>query len=201
MPNVNPLPVDAAPGRHPAMVMADGIMAHIDGAQTAIDNVLKTLRASGTLPPRLVELLRIRIAFHNQCRLCMSGRYLPDVVSEDLVCSLERPADAPGLTDAERAALKFGDLFATNHLAIGPAMYDELRQHFTESELVEIGLYCSYLVGQGRLSATWGIDEQLPAGFLADPDGIVAPWGQDEVLHLIPGEMAAVAPGSNALAS
>jgi hypothetical protein len=199
MPNVKPLPVDVPGDRHPAMVAADGIMAHVPGAAAAITAVLDTLRASGSLPPRLIELLRIRIAFHNQCRLCMSGRYRPDLVTEEQLCSLERPADGPGLTDAERAALKFGDLFATNHLAIGSATYDELRQHFTESQLVELGLYCSYLVGQGRLSATWGIDDGLPAGFLANPDGIVAPWGQDEVLPLVPGEMAAVAaPSSSA---
>ena len=124
MPNVKPLPVDTPPDRHPAMVAADGIKAHVPGVSAAITAVLQALQTSGSLPPRLIELLRIRIAFHNQCRLCMSGRYRPDLVSEDLVCSLERPADGPGLTDAERAALKFGDLFATDHLAIGTAQSD-----------------------------------------------------------------------------
>lgn len=123
----------------------------------------------------------------------MSGRYLPDVVGEELVCSLERPAESADLTEAERAALRFGDLFATDHLAIGADVYDDLRTHFTEAQLVELGLYCAYLVGHGRLSATWGIDDQLPAGFLAPPQITVAPWGQAEVLHLVPGEMAVVA--------
>lgn len=193
MPNVKPLPIEVPPGRHPALATADAIMAHVPGAQAAIDAVLQTLRESGSLPPRLVELLRIRIAFHNQCRVCMSGRYLPDEVNEDLVCALERPANGPGLTDAERAALRFGDLFATDHLSIDAGVYAELREHFTEAQLVELGLYCSYLVGQGRLSATWGIDDQLPAGFLADPGGVVTPWRQAEVLHLVPGELAVVA--------
>jgi alkylhydroperoxidase family enzyme len=192
MPNVTPLPIQAPPDRHPALVVADGIMAHVPGAQAAIDEVLRTLRTSGSLPPRLVELLRIRIAFHNQCRVCMAGRYLPSEVDEDLVCSLERPADAPGLSDAEREALRFGDLFATDHLSINAATYDGLREHFTESQLVELGLYCSYLVGQGRLSATWRIDEQLPPGFQADPGSTVAPWGHAEVLVLVPGEMSVV---------
>ena len=29
-----------------------------------------------TLPERLIELLRLRVAFHNQCRSCMAIRYL-----------------------------------------------------------------------------------------------------------------------------
>ena len=75
----------------------------------------------GELRPRLQELIRLRIAFHNQCRTCMAVRYedaIADGVTEDLVCSLQRPHEADDLTDADRVALRFADLFATNHLAI-----------------------------------------------------------------------------------
>jgi AhpD family alkylhydroperoxidase len=64
-------------------------------------------QSTGTLSPRLLELVRLRIAFHNQCRSCMSVRYesaIDDGLTEDAVCSLERPADAPDLSDAERTA-------------------------------------------------------------------------------------------------
>jgi AhpD family alkylhydroperoxidase len=64
-------------------------------------------RSTGTLPPRLVELVRLRIAFHNQCRSCMSVRYqsaIDDGLTEDAVCSLERPADAPDLSYADDRA-------------------------------------------------------------------------------------------------
>ena len=43
----------------------------LDAAMMALD---ATLRAHRTLPPRLVELVRLRVAFHNQCRPCMSIR-------------------------------------------------------------------------------------------------------------------------------
>src|SRR5687767_3035221 len=45
------------------------------------------------LTPRLREIIRLRIAFHNQCRSCMAMRYsagVDDGVTEDLVCSLEK---------------------------------------------------------------------------------------------------------------
>jgi len=158
MPNVKPLPIDGPPDRHPAMVAADGIMAHVPGVSAAITAVLQTLQASGSLPPRLIELLRIRIAFHNQCRLCMSGRYRPDLVSEELVCSLERPADGPGLTDAERAALKFGDLFATDHLSMDDAFWARLHAAFTDAEIVELGISVGMWVSQGRLNQVLDVD-------------------------------------------
>jgi AhpD family alkylhydroperoxidase len=141
--------------------------------------VSEAINHSGTLSRRLVELIRLRIAFHNQCRSCMAIRYteaVDDGVTEDLVCSLERPAEADDLTDAERAALRFADLFATNHLAIDDAVYDDLRQYFTEGELVEIGLNCAIDVGLGRLTATWDVTDDLDDAFRVSYDERATPW-------------------------
>jgi hypothetical protein len=86
------------------------------------------------------------------------------------VCSLERPAEAGDLSDAERAALKFADLFATNHLAIDDAAYDDLREHFTEDQLVALGLHCALCVGLGRLAATWHVVDDVPEEFRGESD-------------------------------
>jgi hypothetical protein len=115
----------------------------------------------------------------------MAVRYRKAVdegVSEELVCSLEQPEDAPDLTDAERAALRFADLFATDHLAIDDAVYDDLRQYYTEGELVEIGLNCALDVGVGRLTATWDVSDDLPEAFQLPYDERVTPWGTAEPL-------------------
>jgi AhpD family alkylhydroperoxidase len=144
------------------------------------------LKRHRTLPDRLVELVRLRVAFHNQCRSCMAIRYadaVADGVTEDLVCSLEKPFEAPGLTDAERAAIRYGELFATNHLAIDDAMYDELRRHFTEPEIIELGMVVAFFVGYGRLAATLHMVEELPDAFQGDVvDGPVAPWRNEAVV-------------------
>jgi alkylhydroperoxidase family enzyme len=169
MPNVTPLPIDLPADRHLAFGMAEGIIAHVPGAQEAINSVFSVLERNGTLSPRLVELVRLRTAFHSQCRFCMSARLRPaDEVDEDLVCSLERPYEAPDLTDQERSALRFADLFSNDHLAIDAGVYESMREHFTESELVELGLWCSLRLGLGRLSATWAIVEHLPDTFSVD---------------------------------
>lgn len=153
------------------------ILGHRPEVAAALGAVRAALQSSGTLAPRLVELVRLRIAFHNQCRTCMSVRYqsaIDDGLTEDVVCSLERSADAEDLTPAERTALRFADLFATDHLAIDDAVYDDLRRHFTEDELVELGVHCAYAVGMGRLAATWHVTDDVPADYR--PDSPVAPW-------------------------
>src|SRR5262249_38835453 len=116
------------------------ILAHRPDLAVARANYGRALRQHRTLPDRLVEVVRLRIAFHNQCRSCMAIRYgdaVADGLTEDVVCSLEQPMEAPDLNDAERAAIRYGELFATNHLAIDDSVYDELRRHFTEGEIVD----------------------------------------------------------------
>ena len=157
-----------------------GRLPKVAEALGALNAALK----SGTLPPRLLELVRLRIAFHNQCRSCMSVRYqsaIDDGLTEDAVCSLERPAEAPDLSDAERAALKFADLFATNHLAIDESVYDELRHYLTEDELVELGIHCAVALGVGRLTATWDVTDDVPDAFRSGDDRIT-PWASTGVI-------------------
>jgi AhpD family alkylhydroperoxidase len=161
------------------------ILGHRPEVAGALGALKAALQASGTLPPRLVELVRLRIAFHNQCRSCMSVRYqtaIDDGLTEDMVCSLEQPADADGLSPAERSALRFADLFATNHLSIDDGVYDDLRNHFGEDEIVELGVNCAYAVGMGRLAATWDVTDDVPEAFRSHSKPHLAPWVSEGVV-------------------
>jgi alkylhydroperoxidase family enzyme len=138
------------------------------------------LKANRRLPERLIELVRLRIAFHNQCRPCMSIRYgeaVDDGLTEDLVCSLERPAEAPGMTPDERAAVAFADRFASNHLSIDAALLQELSRHFDPGQITELGMHAAFFTGFGRMGAVFDTGETLPVGD-RHPDGsYLTPWG------------------------
>jgi alkylhydroperoxidase family enzyme len=120
-----------------------------------------------TLPERLIELLRLRVAFHNQCRSCMAIRYRAANadVSEDDVCSLEQPHEAESLNDRERLAVELGDRFACDHLSIDGAFFEQLKALFSEAEIVELLMHCALYVGVGRLAAVLDMTEDLPEGF------------------------------------
>jgi AhpD family alkylhydroperoxidase len=140
------------------------------------------LKRNRTLPDRLVELVRLRVAFFNQCRSCMAIRYsdaVADGVTEGLVCSLERPQEAENLSAAEKVAIRYGELMATDHLAIDDAMYDQLREHFSEAQIVELGMTVAFFVGFGRLAATWHMVEELPEAFRTAEK--IAPWGAEKI--------------------
>lgn len=188
MPRVRPLELDEMTPEGRALVEGKErrgipgnarIQAHQPAMTRAWDDLGVAIATQGTLSPRLLELVRLRIAFHNQCRTCMSLRYLPeDQIDEGTVCSLEQPAQADELTEAERCALRFADLFATNHLAIDDRVYDELREHFTEAELVQLGYRCAVNLAVGRLAATWDVVDGLPERFQGErADAPMVPGG------------------------
>ena len=141
---------------------------------------MRALRENGTLPRRLVELVRLRVSFHNQCRTCMSIRYadgLDDGIDDGLVCSLERPEEADDLTGAEKAALAFADKMATDHLSVSDETFARLYEHFDVQEVMELCFQVATFVGYGRMGAVLAMTDDLPAEY-TDPDAVLAPWRQ-----------------------
>lgn len=164
--------------------------AHRPELAEAYVRFMAELRRPGLLPRRLVELVRLRVAFHNQCRSCMAVRYADgaaDGVDEGLVCQLAAPDDAPDLTDAERSALRFADRMATDHLSIDDAAVADLRAHFGEAEVVELGMNVAAFVGYGRLSMALDMVDELPDRYRAPGGAVVTPWnadGEDDAVRL-----------------
>ena len=55
------------------------------------------------------------------------------------------------LSPREKAALEYADLFKAGDAPIdSDAVYDNLRKHFAEAEIVELGMLCAQTVGVGR---------------------------------------------------
>jgi AhpD family alkylhydroperoxidase len=159
------------------------IMAHVPGMAQAIATFGASLWQQRSLPRRLIELIRLRVAFHNQCRSCMAIRYqsaVDDGLTETMVCSLEKPQDAPDLTDAEKCAIHYADLSAADHFSINDATFAELRRFYTEAQIVELGMFIAFFVGYGRLGAAWDMVEELPQAF-QDKSAKIAPWTQESV--------------------
>jgi AhpD family alkylhydroperoxidase len=186
MARLHPAPVDQyAPLFGEDAPVRVQIYAHRPEIATKFLEFGTTLRQERILPDRLIELVRLRVAFWNQCRSCMAARYeegLADGVTEALVCSLERPQEADDLTDRERSAIAYADLAATNHLAIDDDTFTDLREHFNEPELVELCMNVAWFVGFGRMAAALNVVDDLPDRFRTE--GRITPWGSGEVVQI-----------------
>jgi AhpD family alkylhydroperoxidase len=169
---------------------ATGIMAHTPHMARANSAFLAQAMQGRTLSRRLLELVRLRLAFHNQCRSCMAMRFqsaVDDGLTEGMVCSLEKPMEADDLSEREKAAIEYADVFAINHFNITDETFDKLRKHFKEAEIVELGMFVAYFFGIGRLFASWDMTEELPKVY-QDKSQKVAPWmaPQDVMVVLEP---------------
>ena len=192
MARINKLPKEEWDPRLTAAVQPDNLtdleqglsrfFAHCPDQALGLMGFGGALKQNRSLPDRLIELVRLRIAFFNQCRSCMAIRYsdaVEDGVDEGAVCSLEKPAEAENLSDAEKVAIRYGELMATDHLAITDEVYNNLREHFTEAQIVELGMTCAFFVGFGRLGATFHMVEELPEAFQSAET--ISPWGEEAI--------------------
>jgi AhpD family alkylhydroperoxidase len=158
--------------------MLTGVLANAPDMAKAMMGFGGALYSKTTLPKRLLELVRLRVAFHNQCRSCMAIRYesaMADGLDEGAVCSLEKPFEAEDLSAREKAAIAYADIASTNHFAIDEGTFETLRKQFSEAEIVQLGVFIAYFVGFGRLAASWDMIEELPTSF-RDKSGKAAPW-------------------------
>jgi alkylhydroperoxidase family enzyme len=104
----------------------------------------------GRLPHRLKEMCRIRISVAHRCGYCSTVRSRVAGLDEETVRDLL--GERTRLSPREKAALEYADLFKAGDDPIdSDAVYERLRQHFTEEEIIELGMLCAQTVGVGRL--------------------------------------------------
>ena len=61
-------------------------------------------------------------------------------------------------TPRETVALRFATRMAQNHHQLDDAFFGELRGHFTDQEIIELGLVTGQFIGVGRLIAALDLE-------------------------------------------
>jgi alkylhydroperoxidase family enzyme len=72
---------------------------------------------------------------------------------QQMLASYETEAFSP----QERAALRYAEQLTRDPRAVTDATYDELRQHLSEGEIVELGVFIALCIGFDSLISTWGL--------------------------------------------
>jgi alkylhydroperoxidase family enzyme len=136
----------------------------LSGAAARFSN---TVYYESTLSPREFEVIRMRIAQINGCRVCQSFRATRDVVDrfdegavpEELYEHVGDP-EWPGFSERERLAMIFADRFATDHLALeaDAALWQDLHEHFNDDELVELACCAGAHLVNGRINRVFDVE-------------------------------------------
>ena len=113
-----------------------------------------SLLYDGLLPHTLKELCRIKISVAHRCGYCSTVRSKvaqSEGLAEDKVAELHNFETSEKFTDREKAAIRYATLFTTGDDGVdSDQVYDDLRVHFSEEEIIELGLFCAETDGAGK---------------------------------------------------
>jgi AhpD family alkylhydroperoxidase len=109
---------------------------------------------TGRLPHKLKEMCRIRISVAHQCGYCSTVRSnvaKAEGLTEAMINDLFSHESSTHFTPREKAALRYADLFKQGEHAIDKdEVYVELQKHFSDEEIIELGMLCAQTDGVGK---------------------------------------------------
>jgi AhpD family alkylhydroperoxidase len=108
----------------------------------------------GRVARRIKELVRLRLSTIHGCRFCNQGNRLDALAAGLAAADLDALADyeASDLEPAEKAALRLADqMLLTNPGGqVDDALYADLRAHFDDAEILELGVVLGILAGMAK---------------------------------------------------
>jgi AhpD family alkylhydroperoxidase len=98
------------------------------------------------------ELIRIRMSVAEECGYCSSlrsKRAQAEGLTEEIVVQMVDLDSADDIDDREKAALRYADLYRRDAVC-SDEVFADLRLHFNDEEIIELGVLCSMLDGGGK---------------------------------------------------
>jgi uncharacterized peroxidase-related enzyme len=119
------------------------VMAHVPPALQHLMGMLLELREQRNVPLRYIELAVVAVSRINACAYCVA-HHQPLLVVEGLSPEgAERILDYenhPELDDVDRLVVEFAIAVTRTPQRIRDALFDRLRRHFSEAQIVELTL-------------------------------------------------------------
>ncbi|WP_199522607.1 MULTISPECIES: carboxymuconolactone decarboxylase family protein [Pseudomonas] len=125
------------------------VWAHRPDVALAWLGLMESLHSNSLLDERLRELVRLKIASITTCQACQLARKSDSVTEQDIACMA---TDSDHFTPAERVALRYAELFASDYLAIDDGHFSRLADFFSAAQVAELGLYCALMLAGGRMT-------------------------------------------------
>ncbi len=145
---INEVPEDVRPtyrrfaGEYGPFLNQVKVFAHRPPAVTHLMGLLLDLADEALLPKRYLEIVLVVVSKLNQCRYCVA-HHAPRLVDQGLapetVANILEP-DCPGLDEVDRLVRDYAVQVTTSPQRIRDAVFERLREHFTEAEIVELTL-------------------------------------------------------------
>jgi uncharacterized peroxidase-related enzyme len=148
------------------------VLAHVPPALDHLSRLLMELKARNGIRWRYVELAIVVVSKLNACRYCVS-HHAPKLRVEGLSAEAVDclPAtDHPELDEVDRLVVEYATAVTREPGRIREAIFERLRRHFTDAQIVELTLRIALCGAYNRLTEALQIDNELDVG--SDPAGL-----------------------------
>ena len=118
----------------------------------------------GRVDRRIKELVRLRLSLEHGCRFCNQGNRADALEVGLTVDELDALTDFENgpFSAGEKAALRLADQMKLTNPGgvLSPALYQDLKAHFDDAEILELGLVLGVLCGMARFLFAFDLVEK-----------------------------------------
>ena len=142
------------------------VFAHVPPVLRHLMPLLMELRAAQTLPKRYLELAIVAVSRVNECGYCVAHHkpFLAiEGVSAEGVDRILDYADHPEFDAVDRLVVEYAIAAWTQSNRIPDALFERLRRHFSEAQIVELTLRITLCGFFNRFNDALQIEEEAEA--------------------------------------
>ena len=118
------------------------VFAHRPPAVRHIMGLLLELADESLLPKRYLEIVLVVVSKLNECTYCVAHhapRLVDQGLAQETVSNILEP-DCPGMDDVDRLVRDYAVQVTEKPQYMRDAIFDELKKHFTDAQIVELTL-------------------------------------------------------------
>ncbi len=93
-------------------------------------------------------------------------------LDDDLYQAVGRYYEVGDYTEREKLAIEFGERYAIDHTAIDDDFFGRLRQHFSDTEVLELTMIAGFCVGIGRAIQVLDVAVDFDVNWTRDPQPV-----------------------------
>lgn len=143
------------------------VFAHVPAAVRHLMAMLMELREAKTLPKRYLELAIVTVSKLNECHYCVA-HHTPFLVPEGISAEgVDRVLDYqthPEFDAVDRLVVEYAIAAWTEPNRLRDALFQRLREHFTEAQIVELTLRITLCGFFNKFNDALGIEEEEEVG-------------------------------------
>jgi len=140
------------------------VFAHVPAAVKHLMGLLLELKAAKNIDWRYIELAIVTASKLNECHYCVGHHTQPlmmEGLSRQAIDRLPDVDDNPELDDIDRLVVEYTVAVAKNAQRVPDGLFDRLRIHFSEAQIVELTLRITLCTFFNKFNDALQIDDEL----------------------------------------